>query len=166
MKEINGYPNYYITEDGKVWSEKRNKYIKAYENRYMQIRLFSISEKKNKNMKIHRLVAEAFIPNPNHYNEVNHIDGNKTNNRIENLEWCNHVMNINHAWKTGLYEGLRKRIVETKIKKVVCVETGEIYNSAMEAGLAIGMRKTSISTAIYKGHKCKGKTYKYLEVAK
>ena len=55
-----------------------------------------------KNHRVHRLVAEAFIPNPNGFREVNHIDGNKQNNSVKNLEWCTHSENMIHAYQTGL----------------------------------------------------------------
>lgn len=53
-------------------------------------------------MLVHRLVAFAFIPNPNDYLEVNHLDGDKYNARVENLEWCTRIQNNDHAWATGL----------------------------------------------------------------
>lgn len=163
MKQIKGFENYYITEDGEVWSNNINRYMKQSKNSggYLCVQLFSETVRK-KPTRIHRIVAETYIPNPNNYEQVNHKDGNKENNAVENLEWCSAIENVNHAWKNGLCEHLRKRIVETKIKKVICIETGKIYNSAMEAGISIGMRKNSIPTAIYKGHKCKGLTFKYI----
>lgn len=57
----------------------------------------------NKNKeRVHRVIAETFIGNPNNYPCVNHIDGNKLNNNVSNLEWCNHSQNVLHAYKTGL----------------------------------------------------------------
>jgi hypothetical protein len=57
---------------------------------------------KQKNVSVHRLIAIHFIPNPNNYKEVNHIDGNKINNHISNLEWVNKSMNMKHAYRLGL----------------------------------------------------------------
>ena len=58
--------------------------------------------KKAKNYFVHRLVALAFLPNPNHYEEVNHIDGNKRNNNVLNLEWCSHLQNMQHCYANSL----------------------------------------------------------------
>ena len=65
---------------------------------------------KRKTLYIHRLIAEAFVfnPNPNEFDVVNHIDGNKLNNSIDNLEWCTRAYNMKHAWNTGLMEGVSK----------------------------------------------------------
>lgn len=65
-------------------------------------RICLTKNKVEKHKHIHKLVAEAFIPNPNNYSYVNHIDGNKQNNYIDNLEWCTLYQNNTHAYKTGL----------------------------------------------------------------
>ena len=83
-----------------------------------------------KNKYVHRLVAEAFIPNPNNYLEINHKDEVKDNNNVENLEWCTSEYNKNHGKRTKkATQKLSKRV------KGVNVETGEVitFNSTMEA---------------------------------
>lgn len=60
------------------------------------------NDKSRKNSKLHRLVAEAFIPNPNNLPQVNHIDGNKHNNNVNNLEWCSGSYNVQESFRLGL----------------------------------------------------------------
>lgn len=75
---------------------RRGKLLKLHISNNGYYRVILVSDNKNKNFLIHRLVAKAFIPNPNNLPEINHIDGNKSNNIIDNLEWCNHSYNIQH----------------------------------------------------------------------
>ena len=120
-KPIKNYENLYeITEDGKIICLPRKKkningsfITKQYETfghknskGYMVINLTSDDKNiKKTNVLIHRIVAEAFIPNPNNYPYVNHKDGNKSNNKVDNLEWCNNSMNQLHAFENGLQKG-------------------------------------------------------------
>jgi len=84
--EIQGFPDYLIYEDGRVFSKKRRKFMKANDNGrgYLQI---SFNTDKIHTRKIHRLVALHYIPNPHNYPQVDHIDRNRTNNDVSNLRW-------------------------------------------------------------------------------
>ncbi len=93
-------------------------------------------QSKTTNHLIHRLVAEAFIPNPNNLPEVNHKDGNKLNNTVSNLEWCSSSDNLYHAYKLGLKH--------KKGKPVICVETGEIFESVKAANESMGVTHSHI----------------------
>ena len=83
-------------------------------------------EGKARNTKVHRLVAQAFIPNPNNYQQVNHKDENKTNNNVKYLEWCTNVYNHNYGTRN-------ERVGKSLSKKIICITTGEIFNSMREA---------------------------------
>lgn len=87
---------------------------------------------------VHRLVAEAFIPNVNNLPEVNHRDGNKSNNIVSNLEWSNCFDNIHHAFDTGLRD-------HWKPVPVVCVETGRVFQSITAAAEWCGAGSGRIS---------------------
>ena len=98
MKDIKGYEGLYaITSCGKVWSYRNECFLKPYLNKkgYMRVCLRKDGEKKM--YSLHRLVAEAYLPNPENLPEINHKDENKTNNCLQNLEWCDHKYNINYG---------------------------------------------------------------------
>lgn len=99
---IDGYSNYYVSKDGKVFCGDRE--LKGFKTgkyrNYLAVVLYKNGE--HKQYKIHRLVAQAFIPNPNNLPQVNHKDGNTFNNNVTNLEWCDNSHNQKHAWANGL----------------------------------------------------------------
>ena len=98
MKNIKGYEGLYaVTSCGKVWSYKSKKFLKPRANNdgYLYINL--CRNGKCKSYTIHRLVAMAYIPNPENLPEINHKDENKTNNCLQNLEWCDRKYNINYG---------------------------------------------------------------------
>jgi hypothetical protein len=104
---LNGEPlHYYIYDDGRVYTTLRKKFMtpSTSNSGYLRIKVFDTNGKP-KLVFVHRLVAEAFIPNPDNKPQVNHIDGNKKNNTVENLEWVTAQENSVHAFNTGLRHG-------------------------------------------------------------
>lgn len=99
-RNIANFEGYMISNTGKVFSTKTNKYIKLEKHNdgnYIQITVRLCKNSKYYTKIVSRLVAEAFIPNPNNYPEVNHIDENSVNNNVDNLEWCNKLYNMNYG---------------------------------------------------------------------
>lgn len=102
FKVIPDFENYKISSYGRVFNIKTDSFLKPYktEKGYLRIDLFN--NKGRKHFKVHRLVAEVFIENPENKPQINHIDGDKHNNNVTNLEWCTNLENAIHAKKMGL----------------------------------------------------------------
>ena len=132
-------PKYIISNKGFVISLVREFHllnIRRDKHGYTHYYIRDLSTGKRKDFKGHRLVAEHFIDNPNNYPIVNHIDGNKANNHIENLEWCTHSQNNIHAYKNGL----------NRSKKKQCTINGIDYESITEAANQLGVSRATIQS--------------------
>lgn len=158
MRDIKGFEGKYaITSCGKVWSYKRQKFLKPFKNNdgYYIIDLGN----KARDKRVHRLVAEAYIPNPLGLDTVNHKDECKTNNCVNNLEWMSSTDNIRYG--TG-----SKRSAERRKKSVYCIELNKTWSSLMEAAKDMN-RKQSGLCAHLKGYPhCKtfaGYHWRYVE---
>lgn len=104
---------------------------------------------------IHRLVAQAYLSNPNNYPQVNHKDENKQHNNINNLEWCDAAYNNTYGSHT---EKIIASLKDNKraSKPIICVETGIIYESAMDAYRKTGIKNNTISHVLNGRHKTAG----------
>ena len=145
MKDIKGYEGMYaVTEDGKVWSYKTNKYLKQMSDKdgYLQVNLWG--NRKSNTKKVHRLVAEAYIPNPEGKPQINHKDENTKNNCVTNLEWVTNTENQNYG-NHSINMGKSKSI------PVYCVELDTVYYGAYEAARQTGANQSVITKC------CKGK---------
>lgn len=166
----------------------RNLSLHSSENGY----LVGGFNKNNKviNFSIHRLVAETFISNPDNLPQVNHKDGNKLNNHLENLEWCTAKENIQHSVKTGLYFKNRnfqqmgkQSVVSRKTVTPIsithsdlnrarkhlacplrCVETNQVFKSRMEASRQLGINGSSINDSLRDGRPHCGYTFQNISI--
>ena len=131
MKPIKGYESYLVSINGDVYSTKRHKYLtKSYNGGYAKIIIKVDGVHHNK--LVHRLVAQAYIPNPENKPQVNHKDGDKANNNVFNLEWCTQSENNIHAFKNGLMsitDTCKKNQKKAVAKKIIDTKTGEIFES-------------------------------------
>lgn len=129
IKDIINFENYQISDDGRVWSKKSNKWLKPIDvNGYKKASLYKNGKEYQR--LVHRLVAEAFIPNPNNYDEINHINEDKSDNRVENLEWCTPNYNINYGTRIERQvNSISKKVFQYSIDNVLL----NTYKSCTEA---------------------------------
>lgn len=145
-KDIEGYNGYQVSNFGRIWNVKEQRYLKGglQQNGYCRVTL-QCGNGKKKNEKIHRLVARAFLPNPENLPFVNHKDENPQNNHVDNLEWCSPAYNNTYGTRVA-------RAAETKKYKITVYDKEDnivgYYNGSVEAAEALGVSKTTISSWI------------------
>ena len=147
MVKIKGFENYFIDENGNIYD--RNKKImksKWVDNTgYYQIVLRK--DNKRHHIRIHRLVALQFLPNPDNLPQVNHKDGNKLNNNVDNLEWVDNKTNTQHGYDNGCYHTKKRRISIKATHKI----TGEIiiFPSIRQCAKMLKLNRKTITSILY-----------------
>ena len=151
MKDIKNYEGLYqVTENGDVWSVRRNRFLKPYKNQLGYLRVVLSKNGILKRYSVHRLVAEAFLDNPDNLPCVNHKDENKLNNNVDNLEWC--TIRYNNCYNDGQIKRARfkrKKVYQydlngNLIKEWISVNDAgrNGYNQGHVAACCRGERKT------------------------
>ena len=160
-KDIKGYEGIYqISNKGRVKTlgnnRRKEKIREGIEDNTGYKRISLYKNRKEKKYSIHRLVAQAFLPNPDNLPVVNHKDENKLNNNVENLEWCTQEYNVNYSSSNG-----------RPGKKVICVETQQIFDSSEDVICKMFNGKgypSNIRHNLYgRTKKAYGYTFKYID---
>ena len=140
FRDIEGFPNYIVSNEGDVINKESGKCLKPHQitGGYLEVQLSK--DGKSYHKRLHRIVASSFCLKEVEATEVNHIDGNKANNRADNLEWVTKSENMNHAYRTGLQRTTRNG----KVRSVVCLNDGKSFGTISEASEYYGVSKSQI----------------------
>lgn len=173
-KKIEGYEKYSVSDTGLVRNDVTGKILLPYTTKKGYLRLHLTENGTTKNHLVHRLVAQAFIPNPCNFDTVDHINGDKTDNRVENLQWLSNQDNTKRFWNgisderrasiSNFLKGNANRYRKETSKPVVCIDTGTLYDSAGHAARELNICRSSVlrvADGTYK--QTNGYHFKFLE---
>lgn len=152
-KDVQGFEGYYqVSNLGNIFSLINNRKMKTTINKRGYCQTMFCGNVQRKNIRVHIIVAKAFIPNPQNKPAVNHINGIRNDNRLENLEWVTNKENTSHAIRIGLidYKNRPPKLISGKERKVIKISTNEIYNSLKECAKANNINKKTFSNKIAK----------------
>jgi len=155
MQKIQHHPNYAVTEDGMVYSYRSQKFLKPWKMKSPRKGSSYVRQRVllgDKSYFVHRLVAEAYIPNPDGLPMVNHLDCNPMNNHVSNLEWCTARENTLHAIKHGRHISFKNRVLtDAQVRQI-----RELYISMNPTQISrtMGVDRTTINGILF------GRTYR------
>ena len=141
-RQVKEHPNYEVNYYGDIRHKQRKKILKPRSNNGGYLYVNFVVNGNRKNFAVHRIVANVFIPNPKDYSEVNHIDYNKQNNCVDNLEWVSSSQNKNHAYQKEINHISRGKSVEQLDKQGNSIK---IYSSVSQAAKELNCSISAIS---------------------
>ena len=160
---IPGYEGLYsINENGDVFSHNTNRMLKLRPNSNGYLRADLYKNSVRNQVLVHRLVGMLFIPNPQNRNELNHINGDRTDNNVKNLEWSTRSENLLHSYQNGrVGPGLGKLgALHANAHAVKCLTNGKVYGSQREAARELNLCYKQINQALC-GKQSTVKGYKF-----
>lgn len=159
MKEIENFPGYFITKEGKVYSKKSGKYIKQQERNIAPKVSLTNETMRCNSLPVHVLVAKTYIDNPENLPYVTHIDGDRFNNNVENLKWCTHKKSVEDAIKNNRTNPQYKSVRQYKITETY----GDviIFNSLTGAAKDTEVTEGAITLACQLNRKTAGYKWRY-----
>lgn len=167
-RAVEGFPNYSVSDSGAIMNTVTGKTLKCRKagNGYYKVTL--CCNGKHTDQYVHRLVAETYIPNDLRKSEVNHIDGNKRNNTVSNLEWATRAENMQHLYNKLDSTEIRRRMGLSRRGKnnkashrVMRIEDGKIYPCISDAAKDIGVHRMCVSD-VCRGIQKTTKGYHYM----